>query len=71
MEGRGGIKLSKYATMEEREQEKLVETMGKKAPFIWSHKMWPLGLKKLPALTARPGAGLAGQEPEAAGLGPA
>ena len=20
-------------------------TMGKKAPFIWGHKMWPLGLK--------------------------
>ena len=69
MDGRGGIKLSKYATMEEREREKLVETMGKKAPFIWGHKIWSLGLKKLTAPTARPGAGLAGQEPEAAGLG--
>ena len=33
--------------------------------------MWPLGAEKFPALTARPRAGLAGQEPEAAGLGPA
>ena len=30
--------------------------------------MWPLGAEKLPA---RPGAGLAGQEPKAPGLSPA
>ena len=58
LERSGGIKLSKCATMEEREQEKLVETMGKKAPFIWGHKIWSLGLKKLTAPTARPRAGL-------------
>ena len=34
LEGNGGIKLSRFATMEEREQEKLVETMGKK-PLLY------------------------------------
>ena len=63
LEGRVGIKLSRFTTMEEREEKKLCWKNGEEAPFIGGHKKWPLGQKCL-SPTARPGAG---QHPGQAG----
>ena len=49
-EGSGGIKLSRFATMErEREKKMASGKMRKKAPFYRGHKMWPLGVRRGPA----------------------
>ena len=45
LEGRVGIKLSRFTTMEEREEKKLCWKNGEEAPFIGGHKKWPLGQK--------------------------